>query len=90
MGYQAWLKSSGYGAYLEAYGAENGKQEKGSYMANRCYDLVRWMFCLKFADEDENDDGDDDTSEARERRKRRQDAAEAPNRDGILLLTSIV
>lgn len=90
MGYQAWLKSSGYGAYLESYGADNGKQEKGSYMANRCCDLVRCMFCLNKSIDEDGEDDNDATSEARERRSRRQDGDDAPNGEGILMVTLIV
>jgi len=86
VGYQAWLKSSGMGAYLEAYGGgDTGKREQGSYMANRCCDLARWVCCLKKEanTSDDEDDENDHTSEARERRKRRRDAANsAPSREG--------
>jgi len=81
VGYQAWLKSSGLGASLDAYGADDGKREQGSYMANRCCDAARWLLCLPKPTGDD-DDANDHTSEARERRKRRRDAAAASNRDG--------
>jgi len=85
VGYQSWLKSSGMGAYLEAYGGgDTGKREQGSYMANRCCDLARWVFCLqKESGNGSDDDENDHTSEARERRKQRRDAANsAPAREG--------
>jgi hypothetical protein len=69
---------------LDAFGADDGKREQGSYMGNRCCDAVRWLLCLPKPTHDDDDDAHDHTSEARERRKRRRDAAAAAasNRDG--------
>ena len=72
--YQHWLKTSGMGAYLEDLGKSTGSREKGSFMANRCCDLVRCLLCLKPPEDAEDDDH---TSEGRARRQRRKDAAAA-------------
>ena len=83
MGYQAWLKSSGMGAYLEEMGrASKGKREKGSFLLNRCGDCFRFIFfcaaCQKAGGDDDDSDGEGDhTSAGREKRKKKKDEAEA-------------
>ena len=81
VGYQAWLKSSGMGAYLEELGrAGKNKREKGSFLVNRCGDLFRCVFfcaaCQKpGGDDDDSDDEGDHTSAGREKRKKKKDEA---------------
>jgi H+-transporting ATPase len=68
VGYQSWLKTSGFGAYLDTAGSDYGN-EKGSFLWNRIMDVRRFIICSK---EVPNDDAHDHTSAGRERRRLRE------------------
>ena len=64
--YQAWLKSSGVGNMIEDSG-KGFKRESGSFIGNRCCDLLRCIFCLQNPLEGSRADNgslNDSTSEA--------------------------
>ena len=44
--YQVWLKSSGVGSMIEDSG-KGFKRESGSFLGNRCMDLIRCVLCLE-------------------------------------------
>ena len=75
MGYQHWLKASGFGSYLDQISKDEAgaKVDKGgSYMGNLCCNLYRYALCLKEREEDSDEYGNE--TEAGLRRRRRRDA----------------
>jgi len=78
MGYQHWLKASGFGGYLDQISRDEAGAKAGhgggSYMGSLCCDLYRHALCLKEREDDADEYGNE-TEAGLRRRVRRRDAA---------------